>query len=108
MPAFQYKARNTRGELLTGRVDALSMDAVAEELMRSGLTPVEVKSQDERAKAPSTLVKLLEEKVGDTELMLFARQMSSLLKAGVPILRALASLAESASHKPFQIGRAHV
>jgi len=103
MPAFQYKARNTRGELLTGRVDALSMDAVAEELMRSGLTPVEVKSQDERAKAPSTLVKLLEEKVGDTELMLFARQMSSLLKAGVPILRALASLAESASHKPFQI-----
>ena len=103
MPAFAYKARNPRGELLTGRVDGASMDAVAEELMRSGLIPVEVKAQTNQAGAEDFLANLLEDKrVSDTELMLFSRQMASLLKAGVPILRALSSLAESSPHKTFQ------
>ena len=103
MPAFQYKARNPRGELLTGRVDGASMDAVADELMRSGLTPVELKPHAEQPGAQEWLAKVLEDKrVSDTELMLFSRQLASLLKAGVPILRALVSLAESSSHRVFQ------
>jgi MSHA biogenesis protein MshG len=103
MPAFAYKARNLRGELLSGRVDGASMDAVADELMRSGLTPVEVKAQEGKAIEEPVLARLFEDRrVSDTDLMLFARQMASLLKAGVPILRALASLAESSSHKAFR------
>ncbi|MEW6676823.1 MAG: type II secretion system F family protein [Pseudomonadota bacterium] len=103
MPAFLYKARNPRGELLSGRVDGASMDAVADELIRSGLTPVEVKAQETQASAEQYMARLFEDqRVSDTDLMLFCRQMASLLKAGVPILRALASLAESSSHKAFQ------
>lgn len=102
MPAFQYKARNPRGELLSGRVEAATMDEVADELMRSGLTPVEVRAQAGQPGAGPVLARFFEDKVSDTDLMLFARQMSSLLKAGVPILRALASLAESSSHRAFR------
>ena len=102
MPAFSYKARNPRGELFTGLLEGTSVDAVADELMRSGLTPVEVKDQSPKSGTGPFLAKLFEDKVSDIDLMLFARQMASLLKAGVPILRALASLAESSSHKPFQ------
>lgn len=102
MPAFTYKARNTRGELQTGMLEGASMDAVADELMRSGLTPVEVSDQARQPGAGLNLAKLFEDRVSDTDLMLFARQMASLLKAGVPILRALASLAESSAHKSFQ------
>lgn len=102
MPSFTYKARNTRGELLAGRLEGGSLDAVADELMRSGLTPVEVKPQVAKTGITLSLGRWSEEKVSDTELMLFARQMASLLKAGVPILRALASLAESSGRKVFQ------
>jgi MSHA biogenesis protein MshG len=103
MPAFAYKARNPRGELLSGRVEGASMDAVADELLRSGLTPVEVKAQETQAGAEQFMARLFEDqRVSDTDLMLFCRQMASLLKAGVPILRALGSLAESSGHKPFQ------
>ena len=102
MPAFAYKARNTRGELLTGQLEGGSMDAVAEELIRSGLTPVDIKAQAVKQSAEQRLNRLFEEKISDVDLMLFARQMSSLLRAGVPILRALSSLAESSSHRPFQ------
>jgi MSHA biogenesis protein MshG len=102
MPAFTYKARNPRGELLTGRLDGGSSDAVADELMRSGLTPVEVKALAGKAEAKALFGSYFEEKVSELDLMLFARQMASLLKAGVPILRSLASLAESSSHPAFQ------
>ncbi len=102
MPAFTYKARNNRGELLTGRLEGNTLDTVADELMRSGLTPVEVKPQAAKTGTGLSLGSWGEEKISDTELMLFARQMASLLKAGVPILRALASLAESSGRKVFQ------
>jgi MSHA biogenesis protein MshG len=102
MPAFSYKARNPRGELLTGRLEGGSSDAVADELMRSGLTPVEVKAMAAKTEAATLFGTYFEEKVSELDLMLFARQMSSLLKAGVPILRSLASLAESSSHPAFQ------
>jgi MSHA biogenesis protein MshG len=103
MPTFSYKARNTRGELLTGRLEGGSEAAVADELLRSGLTPVEIVSAAPKGevKTPAFLAQLFEEKVSEADLMLFSRQMASLLKAGVPILRALASLAESGSHKVF-------
>jgi len=102
MPAFTYKARNPRGELLTGRLEGNSSDAVADELMRSGLTPIDVKALVGKAEAVSLFGTYFEEKVSELDLMLFARQMASLLKAGVPILRALASLSESSSHPAFQ------
>ncbi len=102
MPSFTYKARNPRGELLTGRLEGGSSDAVADELMRSGLTPVEIKAIAAQMEAATLFGTYFEEKVSELDLMLFARQMSSLLKAGVPILRSLASLAESSSHPAFQ------
>lgn len=102
MPAFTYKARNPRGELLTGRLEGGSSDAVADELMRSGLTPVEVKALAVKVEVAKLFGDYFEEKVSETDLMLFARQMASLLKAGVPILRSLASLAESSAHPAFQ------
>ncbi|MBI5331595.1 MAG: type II secretion system F family protein [Betaproteobacteria bacterium] len=100
MPGFSYKARNNRGEQLTGRLEAASADATAEELMRTGLIPIEIRP--EAAAKPPLLLRFSEEKVEATDIMLFARQMASLLRAGVPILRALGSLAESTPHKRFQ------
>ncbi len=106
MPLFSYKARNARGELLTGKLEGGSEAAVADELLRSGLTPVDITAL--AAKSPGgqdvsqVFAHFFEEKVGDAELMLFSRQMASLLKAGVPILRALTSLAESSTHKGFR------
>lgn len=110
MPAYSYKARNARGELLSGKLEGGSEAAVADELLRSGLTPVDITglaAKDEgTGDAGQDIGKFLghffEEKIGEADLMLFCRQMASLLKAGVPILRALASLAESSTHKGFR------
>lgn len=105
MPLFTYKARNPRGELQSGRLEASSEAAVADELLRSGLTPIDIAGAAGKAGTGDLgqwFGQMAVEKVGDDELMLFSRQMASLLKAGVPILRALASLAESSAHKGFR------
>ncbi len=53
------------------------------------------------------LSRLTQEKVTRTELLLFSRQMHALLKAGVPIVRALTGLQESATNQAFKavVGR---
>lgn len=102
MPHFAYKARNNRGEMIAGRMDGASAEAVADELARTGLTPIDVAPAKAAAALWPNLPKLFQSRVDELDLMLFVRQMHSLLKAGVPILRALASLAESTAKPAFQ------
>ncbi len=103
MAVFAYKGRNARGDLVRGTLDGSDSGAVADQLFNIGITPTEIKSSGSvRAVAVkgTRLARFLgEKKVEPLELMLFSRQMYTLLKAGVPIMRALAGLQES-SHNP--------
>jgi MSHA biogenesis protein MshG len=100
MPAYAYRGRNSRGELVTGTLEAPEAGAVADQLANTGVTPVEIRvtTAPIQAEAPAWLARLLAPKVTLIDLMLFSRQMHTLLKAGVPILRALAGLQESATN----------
>lgn len=104
MPHFSYRARNNRGEMIAGGMEGASPEAVADELARSGLTPVEVVLAKAASAFRLTLPRsfLLQGRVSELDLMLFVRQMHSLLKAGVPILRALTSLADSTVKPAFR------
>lgn len=98
MPEFAYTARDGSGTLLNGNLEAASADAVAEQLMARGITPVSVApaGADATATIRRWLEKLGTRLVSTEALMLFSRQMHTLLKSGVPIMRALRGLQESA------------
>ena len=98
MPAFAYRGRNSRGELVTGTIDAADQGAVADQLMATGVTPVDIRAGATRAenKGAGALKRLLAPGVSLVDTALFSRQMYTLLKAGVPIMRALGGLQESA------------
>jgi MSHA biogenesis protein MshG len=98
MPVFAYRGRGARGELVTGKLDAADSGAVADQLLNTGITPVDIRAAQEKAgpETPAWLASLLAPKVTLLDVMLFSRQMYTLAKAGVPILRALAGLQESA------------
>jgi MSHA biogenesis protein MshG len=98
MPHFSYRGRNSRGDLVTGRLEAADTGQVADQLLATGITPVDIAgapSAERRAGAPQWWRALTAPDVGEIDLMLFSRQMYTLLRAGVPILRALAGLQES-------------
>ena len=98
MPTFAYKGRNTGGQLIEGVLDGASASAVVDLLLGQGLTPVEIKeSKAKTTKSPSGLnVTLFKQKVTHIDLLLFSRQMHTLLKSGVPIMRALSGLQDAA------------
>ena len=100
MPFFRYKGRNSRGELVRGRLEGSDSGAIAEQLLNTGITPVDIESSgDTEPRGGSDWLKqLTTQKVGLLEVMLFSRQMHTLMKAGVPIMRALAGLQESATN----------
>ena len=99
MPSFAYTGRDPRGELIQGRMEGADSGAVADQLLNTGITPVDIKPSP-AAGAPAAAVSgVLRQRFAQpvtlVDLMLFSRQMYTLLKAGVPIMRALAGLEES-------------
>ena len=100
MPVYAYRGRSSRGELVTGTIEAADQGAVADQLMSTGVTPVDIRTTSAAAsnedKGPGFLERLVRPGVSLVDTALFSRQMYTLLKAGVPIMRALGGLQESA------------
>jgi len=103
VPFFAYKARNARGELLQGVLESADSGAVADQLFTTGVTPVEIIATTKPVTdgPDNWWARLTEQKVRSIDVQLFSRQMYTLLKAGVPIMRGLAGLQESAISKAF-------
>jgi MSHA biogenesis protein MshG len=102
VPQFAYQGRNARGELVKGVLEGASSGAVADQLFNTGITPVDIKETAAAAPA-SPGAGLLQLRLGGrpvelADLMLFSRQMHTLLKSGVPIVRGLAGLQDSAEN----------
>lgn len=125
MPYYQYKARNTLGTLVNGVLEATTLDAAASELMGQGITPIDIQQTTARSrtekpargaanrsrprtgtKSPSGFQQLNEalirKKIDVNELIIFARQMRSLTKAGMPLDRALTGLQASVKNPKFR------
>ena len=97
MQSYAWRGRNSRGELVNGVIDAEKEDGVADHLLAAGVTPlhIAVQSVSLGAVKRGTWAALRASPVNDDDLLLFARQMATLQRAGVPILRALAGLQAS-------------
>jgi MSHA biogenesis protein MshG len=104
MPHFAYKGRDARGQLVQGVLEGADSGAVATALFGNGVTPVDIApTTAPRAETPTTgRWQLRKPKVRAIDLLLFSRQMYTLLKAGVPILRALGGLQESSTNPAFK------
>lgn len=96
MPLFAYKARNSRGDAIKGEIEAASADALATQLINSGNTPVEIRETQAKTDTWGDLQrKLGTGKPSLDDLILFCRQMYTLSKAGVPIIRGITGLADT-------------
>jgi MSHA biogenesis protein MshG len=96
MSAFKYRGRSGRGETITGRLDAESVDAAATRLLTLGITPLDIAPDGIHGTSVDDLLQRLGAGRPTTaDLVLFARQMYSITKAGLPLLRGLKGLAES-------------
>ena len=98
MPSYAYKGRDSGGKLVEGVVDGADSGAVVDFLRGQGVTPVAITPVQSGAakKSFDWNLRLTRPHVGHIDLLLFSRQMYTLLKSGVPILRALSGLQDAA------------
>ena len=103
MPMFAYKGRDSQGALVQGTLESLDSSNAASQLTSINIIPIEIKAQAEKSKAKDVNFNLFEEKISPLDVMLFSRQMYTLLKAGIPIMNALNGLQASTKNKPFSL-----
>jgi len=103
MPFFAYKGRNAGGELVQGVLESPDSGSVASQLFNTGITPVSISQTSAPASPGGSDITLdwFKEKITSLDVMLFSRQMYTLSKAGIPILRALTGLQASTPNKSF-------
>jgi MSHA biogenesis protein MshG len=109
VPFFAYKGRSGSGELVAGVLEGLDAGAIADQLFGSGVTPLDISPTTRKATSAaggaqeSLWQRLTKKKVTSLDVQLFSRQIYTLLKSGVPIMRGLAGLQESAVNKSFGV-----
>lgn len=98
MASFSYKGRSADGKLVTGTAPGDSIDQVAQRLLGTGVTPLDISEQG--AVASSLDLEKLGRKFGlgkvtTSDLVMFSRQMYTITRAGIPLLRGLRGLVSS-------------
>ena len=96
MPAFTYTARALNGDLRTATIDAPNRDEVVAQLRRQRLNVVKI---DETAQAKK---KKAGGKISMRDVVIFTRQFSTMINAGLPLVQALDILARQSENPALQ------
>ena len=104
MASYAWKGRDRRGDLVSGQTDAADENAVAEQLLAGGVTPVAIEARQAPARGGDRAVEdwlrqLFPERLSGEDCLVLTRQLYTLNKAGVPLLRALAGLEASTDRR---------
>ena len=99
MPMFDYSGRNARGEVMQGQIESHSAQAVAAWMLTASITPIDIKPRAADARPGWLRTILGEAPLNDVDLLLFTRQMGTMVKSGVPMMQALAAIQKS-TRKP--------
>lgn len=108
MARYSYTGRELNGNLTSGILDALDESTAVRMLRARNVIPIEISVTDGEQNQQSDKVGLFTPMVSLSDQVLFCRQMYSLTKAGIPILRSVSGLAESSSSLRLRIALADI
>lgn len=98
MGKFKYTALTKEGKQISGVTEATSKEALIDSLHRQNLKPLVVSN----ARTKGGNISIGGKKVKKKDLVVFTRQLSTMISAGVPLNRSLITLSEQAQNKYFK------
>ena len=98
MADFAYSAINNKGEQVSGVISASNREAAVTELRNQGSRPLSVKL----SKGKGFSLNIGKPKVKQKDLVIFTRELSTMISAGVPLPRSLSTLESQFDNKAFQ------
>jgi type IV pilus assembly protein PilC len=100
MPIYTYVAKNTiSGEKSKGEIESENERAAARLLFQKSLIPLELKESSSGAKFK---VNRFRNRIKTKQKVIFSRQLSTLLNAGLPLLQSLTTVYNQTSSVPFK------
>ncbi len=99
MPVYLWTGKNLRGDKKKGEMEASSEEIVRASLKRMKIEPIKIKPK------PKDLfenIAFLQPKVKNTDIILFARQFSTMIDAGLPIIQCLDILYSQQENATFK------
>lgn len=97
MATFQYRAKNTQGKVVIGKVQTASAALAEQALKERGLEIILLREVQERFKMPLAL-----ERVRPRDLVIFSRQLSTLANANVPLVQSLRTLVDQTVNRELR------
>ncbi|MFA5112367.1 MAG: type II secretion system F family protein [Desulfobaccales bacterium] len=94
MPIFHYRASDTSGSIIQGTLEAREERLVVLHLQQGGLIPLRISKGEESSSSPASWLSFRRRRVPLGEVVLFTEELAVLLKAGLPLDRALQALKE--------------
>lgn len=101
MAVFNYVAKKTTGEVITAPIKAASAGSVKEFLEKKGLIVVSV-TEEAEGKSLIEYIPFLKPGVSQKQLLVFTKYFSILVKAGIPVLKSMAILADQTDNPFFK------
>jgi type IV pilus assembly protein PilC len=99
MPAYLWKGKNSYGEKRKGTIEALNKEAAIAHLKKIRITATSVK---EKPKDILENVKMFQPKVTTKDVVIFTRQLSTMIDAGLPLVQGLDILAKQQTNPTFK------
>lgn len=99
MPVFQWKGKNRKDEIKKGEMDAPNEETVKTNLARLNITPIKIK---QKPKDLFENIAFLQAKVQQSDVIIFCRQFSTMIDAGLPIIQCLEILYSQQENKTFK------
>ncbi len=97
-PVWKWTGKSKQGEIRSGEIEAPDSAAVEARLRQMGLEPVKVKKKPRQLRLPS-----FGASVGTKDLLVFTRQFSVMIDAGLPLVQALEIIGTQADNAAFRV-----
>lgn len=98
MPTYKYKAINPEGKMLDSTITASDKDELVRQLQKLDLIPVKIQEKETAKKVQRKFGR----RIKTQTIILFTKQLHTLLKSGVPILASLNAIKEQSPDPGFK------
>ncbi|MBF0330700.1 MAG: type II secretion system F family protein [Candidatus Omnitrophica bacterium] len=102
MPTFRYAAKDQDARSLTGKIEANDVNMVIEELRKRRLIIISIDEEKPSAFFAPKSGAAGGKRIKSEDVILFARQMATMVDAGIPILQTMDALEDQASNPSFK------
>jgi type IV pilus assembly protein PilC len=99
MPVYLWEGKNKKNEVRKGEMESINEEAVRAHLIRIKITPTRIKR---KAKDLFEDIEFLKPKVKEDDIIVFSRQFSTMIDAGLPIIQCLDILHSQQENPTFK------